>query len=228
MSAVLVQIMTYISVKTRIIWLVILLSLSLLFYSVNSLIGHVYLLNLQSQVKSIETTPVRNIVAFGHPLGPYIERVLIWDGERPSTQAYIARLIQWLGQFDEVSHFNVDVLALINQAIEKRPTKANQYLIKAMVLWKNGHSKKHIAEQYRYAYEYGPYERDVTLAIFTFYVAFWEQLTIGELRQFNRYVVTSKDYRIHPYHFGRIIKRSSNKHQICAFLKSELIVIDAC
>ncbi|WP_117232509.1 hypothetical protein [Vibrio maerlii] len=210
------------------------LSVGVMGYAGKAAIGNLYVLSLKSEIKGVESLVQEGIAPSVVDARQLTESVLAWDGDTPSTLTYVASFARWfdhlLSQSESAQPDSVvgNSSEWIEQAIQRRPTMSNQYLLKAIALWQQGKPKADIAQQYQLAQQFGPYEKDVALASLEFYLAYWPQLNTEEKVLASQYLLSPRDYRLGYREIGRVIQRSPNKHRACSLLSFNNIKIREC
>ncbi|MGF1755964.1 hypothetical protein L4C33_20535 [Vibrio makurazakiensis] len=213
----------------------IVLSIGTMLYAGKSAIGNLYVLSLKSEIQGMESLVAESVAPSVIDARQLAEGVLVWDGSTPSTQAYVASFSRWFDHLISQSQLASDgdslqlnVVALLDSAIQRRPTMADQYVYKAMELWQQGASQTVIAQQFELAQKYGPFEKSVALASLEFYLAYWPSLATNEKVLASRYLLSPKKYRLNYRQIGKVISRSTNKQRACNLLKFNNVKIREC
>jgi len=221
--------------KSLILAIAFALSIGVTVYAGKAAIGNMYVLSLKSEIQGIESLLDKGVTPSVIDAKQLANSVLLWDGNTPSTQTYVASFVRWFNhlmegkQPSEVGQvLSLNALEALNCAIEQRPTMANQYVYKATELWHQGATKSQIAEQIALAQQFGPYEQHVALASLEFYLAFWPSLETAEKIQASQYLLSPRKYRLSYRKIGKVVNRSVHKQKACNLLKFNKVKIREC
>ncbi|AYO17477.1 hypothetical protein D0812_24240 [Vibrio owensii] len=195
------------------------------------LMGDWYSLRVQNALTELAMQPEASHAALLDQLDGDINKLIFWDAWRGESQALVATYYLHKASItsgEEQSRLYAQTLEVLREAQVHQPYGARLYVQEAEVLWRMGARFAEIMTALTRAQSVAPYDREVALLSFEFYLAHSTRLNDVQQQRLEDYLFRFREYRVPRHRLNMIIARSPDKQLACELLSNANQKIKAC